>query len=195
MWHAIFEHVTIFISVLFCSIAVKLIDDFLDKDLDMQGGYLNFTKKFGDGIIIYAILSLTVAASINAFVSIPLFLASYSIGMFEDLKHPFPSGLSGMQESLLVFILGILLWGWQRMVFSMLFIFAIQLFDDYLDMYTDQAVGYRNLAYRLGKIECLLLSIISMLSAWQVGEHMFLPVFCSASLFYGILFFYQKEAY
>lgn len=195
MWHAIFEQATIFISVLFCSIAVKLIDDFLDKDLDMQGGYLNFTKKFGDGIIIYAILSLTVAASINALVSIPLFLASYSIGMFKDLKHPFPSGLSGMQESLLVFVLGLLLWGWQSMVFSMLFIFAIQLFDDYLDMYTDQAVGYRNLAYRLGKIECLLLSIISMLSAWQVGEHMFLSVFCSASLFYGILFFYQKEAY
>lgn len=195
MWHAIFEQTTIVSAVLFCGITIKLIDDFLDKNLDIQGGCPNFSKKFGDGIIIYALLSFAIATSINAVVSIPLFLASYSIGMSSDLKHPFPSGLSGMQEAVVVFFLGVLFWGWQNMVFSLLFMFALQLFDDYLDMYTDQCVGYRNLAHRLGKVECVLLGIISLLSAWQVGEHMFLPVFFGASLVYGILFLYQKGAY
>lgn len=192
MWHEIFEQSTIVFSTLLCGIAVKLVDDFLDKDMDNRAGSSNFTIRLGNGTIIYAMLALTVAASINAMISIPLFLASYSIGMFNDLKQLFPSGLKGWQEALFILLLGILLWGWQLMLFSVLLISSIQLFDDYLDMYIDERVGYRNIANHIGKVECLLLSIITMLTAWLVEEHVFPFVFLGTFLFYSMLFFYQK---
>ena len=192
---AIFELTGIVMSVILCSIAVKLVDDFLDTALDTRAGCYNFSKTFGSGAIVYGILSLALAASINASVSIPLFLASYSIGMFNDFKKKFISGLSGLQESLLVFILGVLLWGWQCMLFSLFFIFSIQLFDDYLDIYIDQIAGYRNLAHRIGKVECLLLSILTLCIAWKINEHLFPAVFLGTAIFYSAIFYYQRGRY
>ena len=194
MWQEIFEQSMIVISVIFCAIAVKLADDFLDYDLDTRTGSRNFTSHFGNGTVIYAMLSLALAASINALVSIPLFLASYSIGMFGDLKQPFPSGLTGWQESLLVLFFGVLLWGWQQLLFSLFFIGGVQLFDDYLDAQAELIDG-RNIANQIGKVECLLLSSITMLTAWHIEEHMFFSVFLGFFLFYSLLFFYQKRGY
>jgi len=188
----IFEMASIVISVILCSIAVKLVDDFLDSDLDARAGCNNFSNTLGNGTIVYGILALSIAASINASVSIPLFLASYSIGMFSDFKKTFISGLSGLQESLLVFILGGMLWSWHSMLFSLFFIFSIQLFDDYLDIHTDQLAGYRNLAQRIGKVECLLLSILATCITWLIDEHMFPLVFLGTAIFYISLFYYQK---
>lgn len=192
MWPAIFELTSIVIPVILCSIAVKLVDDFLDRDLDTRTGCYNFSQTLGSGTIVYGMLSLALAASIDASVTIPLFLASYSIGMFSDFKRTFTSGLSGLQESLLVFILGSLLWGWQSMLFSIFFIFSVQLFDDYLDIYTDQLVGYRNLAHRMGKVECLLLFILTLCISWQINEHLFPMVFLGTAIFYSALFIYQR---
>jgi len=189
---AIFKLAGIIMSVILCSIAVKLVDDFLDKDLDTRAGCYNFSKTLGNGAIVYGMLSLSLAASINASISIPLFFASYSIGMFNDLKKTFTSGLSGLQESLLVFILGVILWGWQSMFFSIFYIFSIQLFDDYLDIYTDQLAGYRNLAHRIGKVECLLLSILTLFLSWWIDERLFLPVFLGTAIFYIAIFYYQR---
>jgi len=189
---AIFKLAGIVISVILCSIAVKLVDDFLDRELDARAGCYNFSNALGSGAIVYGMLSLSLAASINASVSIPLFLASYSIGMFNDSKKTFTSGLSGLQESLLIFILGVMLWGWKSMLFSIFFIFSIQLFDDYLDIYTDQLAGYRNLAHRIGKVECVLLNILTLCTAWQISEHLFPYVLLGTVLFYSALFYYQR---
>ena len=189
---AIFEQAGIVIAVILCSIAVKLIDDFLDNDRDSLAGCYNFSKILGNGIIVYGMLSLSIAASINASVSIPLFLVSYSIGMFTDFKKTFISGLSGLQESLLVFSLGVILWGWQCMLFSLFFVFSLQLFDDYLDIYTDQLAGYRNLAHRIGKVECLLLSILTLCTAWWINEHLFPAVLLGTAIVYSALLYYQR---
>ena len=193
MWPVMFELVSILCAVILCSISVKLIDDFLDYEIDARTDCYNFTTILGKGSLVYAMLALALSASINASVSIPLFLASYSIGMFKDSKQTFPSHLSGLQESLLIFFLGVLLWNWQSMIFSVLFIFSIQLFDDYLDIERDQSAGYRNLAHRLGKIECLLLSILTSLASWQINEHLFLIIFGGTAIFYSILLYYQRR--
>lgn len=189
---AIFEPVSIVIAVILCSIAVKLVDDLLDKDLDTHANCYNFVKALGSGTVVYGMLSLSIAASINASVSIPLFLASYSIGMFNDFKKTFISGLSGLQESLLVFIVGVMIWGCQSMLFSLFFIFSIQLFDDYLDIYTDQLAGYRNLAHRVGKVECLLLAILILCISWKINEYLFPLVLLGTAIFYSALFYYQR---
>lgn len=192
MWPVTFELFSTVLSVLLCSIAVKMTDDFLDHDLDTRAGSYNFSAQLGPGAIIYGMLALALAASMNAAVSIPLFLASYSIGMFNDFKQSFPSGLSGLQESLLVFFAGSVLWSWQSMLFSTLFIFSIQLFDDYLDMHTDQLAGYRNLAHRIGKVECLLLSIVTLLASWLLCEHLFFPVITGTVIFYSGILYYRR---
>ena len=189
---AISEMPSIVLSVILCSIAVKLIDDFLDCDLDTRADCYNFSRTFGSGTIVYGILFLALAASINAAVSIPLFLASYSIGMFNDFKKTFTSGLSGLQESMLVFILGVILWGWINMSFSLFFILSIQLFDDYLDVYTDQLAGYRNFAQRIGKVECLLFSILTLCISWYIRGPLFLAVLLGTAIFYSALFYYQR---
>ena len=192
MSFAIFETASTMIAVILCSIAVKLIDDFLDKEIDACADCKNFANLLGSGVIVYGMLSLSLAASINAAVSLPLFLASYSIGMFNDFKKTFISGLSGMHESLLIFFLGVILHGWHSMLFSLVFIFSIQLFDDYLDINTDQPASCRNIAQRIGKIECLLLAIITLLISWQTNEHLFPVVFLSTAIFYSSLLYYQK---
>ncbi len=194
MWLTIFDPLCTVSSVLFCCIAVKLIDDTLDKDYDSKVEYHNFATTLGPGAMVYAILSLALAASINASISIPLFLASYSIGMFHDVKQLFPSGLSGLQESVGIFFIGVLLWGWQSMLFSILFIFSIQLFDDYIDIHRDQLAGYRNFAHCMGKVECLLLAILTLLLSWQVYERLFPFVFFSTLLFYSAIWYYQRRS-
>lgn len=168
-------------------------DDFLDHDLDACAGSYNFTTILGKGTPVYAMLALAISASVNASVSLPLFFASYIVGMFKDNEQTFPSHFTGLQESLLLFFFGILLWDWKSMVFSILFIFSIQLFDDYMDFSTDQRVGYRNLAHRMGKIECLLLALLTILLSWQINERLFFCVFLGTAIFYSTLLYYQRR--
>ena len=163
-----FEFLGITSAVIFCAIAIKLADDFLDRDID--GKFNNFTTVLGNGIMLYGMLAMAIAVSINASLSISLFLSSYIIGMFHDLKNPFPSHLNGLQESIIVFIIGMLFWGWQTMMFSIFFIGAVQLLDDYIDVHTDWLSGHRNWVNRFGKIECFLVFLLSLLMAWMIDE-------------------------
>lgn len=190
MWPEIFEFISITFSVIFSAIAIKLADDFLDQDLDSND--YNFAKKLGNGSMLYSMLSMAFAVSINASVSITLFFGSYIIGMFQDLKHDFPSRLNGLQESIIVLMIGIVFWGWQTMIFSVLFIFSIQLLDDYIDDYTDRLSGHRNWSHRLGRVECFLLFLLSILAAGLIAEHLFLPALLGTIFVYGAILYYQR---
>lgn len=190
MWPAMYEFMSATCSVIFCAIAVKLADDFLDQDMDKSEH--NLTNKLGKGSMLYGMLSMALAVSLNASISVPLFFASYIIGMFHDLKCYFPSHLNGIQESILVLILGIFFWGWQSMLFSIFFVISIQLLDDCIDNYTDQLIGHRNWAHRLGRVECFLLFLFNLLAAWLIDEHVFPAAFLGTVVFYGTILFYQR---
>lgn len=191
MWLEIFEFVKIMIAVIFCSAAVKLADDYLDKDLDINTGRNNWADFIGNGTMVYAMMLLVLAAGMNAAVSMPLFLASYIVGMFNDMKSIFPSHLNGFQESLLVMLLGIIFFGWNLMCFAVFFILALQLFDDCLDVHIDSITGQRNFAHRFGVTECVVLGIMSLLLACWINEQIFWPVFCGTIVFYIALLKYQ----
>ncbi len=192
MWPAIYEFVRLVIAVIFCAAAVKLSDDFLDKDLDRHSGQTNWAETLGHGTMFYAILLIVFAAGINAPVSLSLFLSSYIIGMFNDLRSFFPSKLTGFQESVLIFIIGSVIFGWQLMLFSLLFMFSVQLFDDCVDVHTDILAGNRNFAHRFGIVECLLFGIMNLLISWWLNEQLFLPVFCGTAIFYASMLFFQE---
>jgi 1,4-dihydroxy-2-naphthoate octaprenyltransferase len=191
MLSVIFDFITSGTSVVCCAAAVKLADDFLDKEMDIRSGQLNWAVPLGNGALFYAILCLIIAAGLNSQVSLPLFLASYIVGMFNDYQHIFPSNLTGFQESLLVFVVGLCLFGMQSMLFSLSFILAIQLFDDCLDIHRDKLAGYRNWAYRFGLTECCLLGALFIILAWYISEMIFFSVLSGAVFFYSIIYWQE----
>lgn len=185
-----YEFIGTSFSVIFCAAGIKLADDFLDQEIDQTKS--NLATMLGKGSMLYAMLSMALAASLNAPVSISLFLSSYIIGMFHDLKHDFPSHLTGFQESILVLLFGVFFLGWQLMLFSFFFIASIQLLDDYIDDFEDRLAGHRNWSHRLGRIECFLLFLLTLLTAWFIDEQLFFSVFLGTGIFYSIILYYQR---
>jgi 4-hydroxybenzoate polyprenyltransferase len=184
MWQEIFNFLSTTAAVACCSAAVKLADDYLDREFDAIAGKTNWAEILGQGTMLYAMFLLALAAGINTTLSLSLFLASYVVGMFNSMREKFPSRLNGFQESLLALTVGMGLFGWNNMVFSFSFVLAVQLFDDYLDVHSDHLSGQRNLANRFGCLECLVLGLICIVVAWGVNEDLLLPVAVGTTVVY-----------
>lgn len=187
MWHVIYEAFLPFLAVLFTVVSVKFTDDYLDEEQDRLLGKYNFTLCLGKGIPIYGLLSLAVAATLDATVSIPLFLACYILGMCHDTSSHYPLGLTGLQEGLFVLLFGYLWFGWEIFSFSLLFIFAVQCLDDWIDAEKDRHVGKKNFAHSIGKIECILLALICFSLACCMNAHLFFPTLTGFLLTYVVL--------
>lgn len=192
MWPEVFDFLSTIIAVACCSAAVKLADDYLDKEYDSLAGKTNWAGFLDKGTMLYAMFLLALAAGINASLSLSLFLGSYIVGMFNNMRDKFPSRLNGFQESLVAFSLGILLFGWSYMIFSLTFIMALQLFDDYIDAASDFLTGQRNLANRYGKMECLLAALVCTLVAWGWDDKLFIPAFIGTAVVYLSSLYFAK---
>ena len=82
------------------------------------------------------------------------------------LKTPIPvlpTYLSAWGESLIVITIGMLLWGYPEMLSSTVIMAAVQLIDDYKDQELDKRENRNNLVQQWGKIEVLLLIILTIL--------------------------------
>lgn len=186
------DWVKMFLAVLFCAGAIKLADDYLDCEADEKRRYKNWAVRLGRGTMFYALISMLIASALHNAVSIGLFMGSYMVGMFQDLHNSFPSRLTGAQESVAAFILGGVLAGWTMMAFSLVFVLAVQLIDDCIDLRADELTGYRNLAYRFGVLESSLAAACCLILAWRLEQAVFEPVFCGVALFYIINYYYQE---
>lgn len=184
MWHVIFDFVITAVAVTCCAFSVKLTDDWLDQEHDRLAGRKNWANQLGIGTMLYAMLLLILAASLQTTVSLALFLASYIIGMFHDLTSRFPLGLLGWQESLAILLISIVLFGWQNTIFSLLFVTGMQLLDDCYDVIGDRLAGQRNFAAKLGQLECFLLATLFLLMAWSMDQEHFFPVTTGAAVAY-----------
>lgn len=176
MWLAIYSFVITAIAVACCAFAVKLTDDWLDQEHDRLAGRKNWAHQLGIGTMLYAMLLLILSASLQPTVTLSLFLASYIIGMFHDLTSKFPLGLSGWQESTVILLISVILFGCQNTLFSLLFVAGIQLIDDCYDLIGDNMAGQRNFAAKLGRLECFLLASLFLLTAWWLDQEHFFPV-------------------
>lgn len=192
MWPELFEFLSTIIAVACCSVAVKLADDYLDKEYDSVVGKANWAEMLEQGTMLYAMFFLAVAAGVNASLSLSLFLSSYIVGMFSSMHEKFPSHLNGFQESLLALTAGIVLFGWNNMLFSLSFVLAVQLFDDYLDAQSDQLAGQRNLANRFGRIECVVVCLLCIIISWEVNERLFIPALVGTTIIYLLSCRYEK---
>lgn len=188
MWHEMFNFFTLALSVALCSAAVKLIDDFLDKDIDFHAGRKNWAESVGVGSIVYAALFLAFAAALDAQVALSLFLACCIVGMFNSLGQRLPSKLNGWQESIVIFAIAVFFFGINQMLFALCFILAIQLIDDCIDFRLDKLSGHRNLAHRFGILECLLAGLLGFLAAWSLNEQLIIPALVGSGIVYIISF-------
>ncbi|MCG1011988.1 hypothetical protein JT739_05160 [Tepidanaerobacter sp. GT38] len=150
-----------FFSVLIVGFAIKIMDDYIDQDIDVIKNEPNLYIALEYGGLPYALLLLSLAAVIDSDAAISLFLSSFAVGMVGNLTVKMPSGLYGFFESIIVILLGIILFK-SEMLSSLFIMAAIQLWDDFLD-YENDNMSKKNLAFLLGKVECLLLAIIFFL--------------------------------
>ncbi|HHY42220.1 MAG TPA: hypothetical protein GX514_05170 [Thermoanaerobacterales bacterium] len=150
-----------FFSVLIVGFAIKIMDDYIDQDIDVIKNEPNLYIALEYGGLPYALLLLSLAAVMDLTAAISLFLSSFAVGMVGNLTVKMPSGLYGFFESIIVILLGIILFK-SEMLSSLFIMAAIQLWDDFLD-YEKDNMSKKNLAFLLGKVECLLLAIIFFL--------------------------------
>lgn len=139
-------------------------DDYLDQEIDKLTGKETLASKLGKATVPYALLSLSIAVTLNYSWTLSLFWASYIFGMGYDLKNSLPSGLEAYQESLLLLILGIYLLGTKEMISSLFIIFNLQLIDDLIDSHNDKEVFRNNFTHIFGKRQVLLLTGIMLIS-------------------------------
>lgn len=181
------EWVAAFISAALCSVAVKLLDDYLDREIDEACGEPNSVNRLGEGAVAYCLPALASSVAFQPEIGACLFFASWAVGMYHDLNASFPSGLRGWQESLLVCLTGWYLFTWQSMLWTILLAGGVQLFDDIVDQRQDKISGMRNLACYLGTLQCsVLCGVLVLSSCYFAPGVLFLPVLCGVIAVYAM---------
>ncbi|NLP18130.1 MAG: hypothetical protein GX376_03430 [Firmicutes bacterium] len=167
MSRAVVEFCMQVIAIFLVGVVIKLIDDYLDemdesyKPNDHRNACL--AKRLGRGIAPYGLLLFATAVSLDAGSASTLFFAAYVVGMVKDPDLVLPTYLSAWGESLIVITIGMLLWGYPEMLSSTVIMAAVQLIDDYKDQELDKRENRNNLVQQWGKIEVLLLIILTIL--------------------------------
>ncbi|MCG0276266.1 MAG: hypothetical protein L5655_08955 [Thermosediminibacteraceae bacterium] len=180
MWHIISNPIVKkSLAVFLTGLVIKLTDDFIDREYDILLGKRNLADVLEAGILPYVILIFSLACLLEPHTSISLFFSSYIIGMTTNYNAKMPSGLYGYQESVIIFFMGIFIFGYIEMISSLFTIAAIQFWDDYRDSRED-VNSRKNLANLLGKVECILFSIICLLSALYLDPSKAIAAFFSA---------------
>ena len=179
-------------GVVLVALAVKLMDDVLDRDDDAAAGRPNWAERIGPGATAYALAALAGAAALSIRDALSLFWASYVWGMAHGASPRLPLGLAAWQESALALAASVVATGLVDTLGALALVGSIQLLDDWWDLRRDPpgdaglagaaAPGSvpRNWAGRLGRTEALLIGCglglaavardpVQALSAWAVA--------------------------
>ncbi|HEY8417054.1 MAG TPA: hypothetical protein VIK93_03340 [Limnochordales bacterium] len=169
-------------AVVAAGVAIKLMDDWLDRELDALTGRVTLAAALGNGVIAYALAALAIGMLLQPPVAGTLFLAAYALGMAHDATRRLPTGLAAWQELLLAVGAGMLLAGPYVMVASMVAMIFVQCADDLLDWAEDRRRGLRSWAERLGRVETALVAGIALLVGFVLA-----PVLMGAVIVAAVL--------
>jgi 1,4-dihydroxy-2-naphthoate octaprenyltransferase len=181
------------IGLILIGFVIKLMDDFLDQDLDSLKGEWNFAGKLGRGILPYSLVFIIIALYLNFTESVSFFAASYALGMFYDGNDRLPSHLQSWQEGLIICLISIYLTSLWETFAALILVLLIQFIDDFLDYQKDWIKGSRSLVRRLGRFNASLLTILLVLLAVKIC-----PLkmgFFSIAVSVNYLFFWLAEKY
>lgn len=163
-----FGHIAEIILPLLCvlstGLAIKILDDYLDREIDEVMGKETFVQFFQQSILPYGLLFLAVALTLEPKLGGSLFLASYTVGMFKQQEQIYPCKLSGWQEIVLSCFLGSFLYGWFDFLSALSIIFFVQLLDDFYDYKVEKETDKNNYFRQYDKItvSCLLFIFASL---------------------------------
>ncbi|QZY56910.1 hypothetical protein [Crassaminicella profunda] len=176
-----------FSASLLIGFTIKLIDDYVDDELDYMG-----KNNIDKTILLYSILFIAIAAGIYVEYAVTLISACYMVGMFHDMAMKLPTRLRGYQESIIIFFINIYLFSFHEMITSFLAIGIIQLIDDLCDTKWDKKYGYKNFANQFGKVEIIIISLILTILLGMLDHTKLFIVMISYVL---IHFIYKKAFY
>ncbi len=154
---------------LLCGIAVKLMDDSLDLEIDRACRRPNLSEFLGGSVTAYALACLALAAAFDTRLALGLFFSAYSLGMGLPGWKRLPSGLPGAVESLAGIALGAWAAGPRVMGLGLMSLAAIQILDDLADRESDQIVYPKPWINFLGSAGCLLLAAALVLFSMALG--------------------------
>lgn len=171
MFGAIFDFFMKWLIICLTGVVIKLMDDYLDQELDKIEGKHTLAVILDRAIVPYTLLFMVLCMSVHPMLAGSLFLASYIIGMGHNLQQALPLGWSSLQESIIFGIFGLIVFGFTEMISSLLIIIFVQLVDDCFDYYTDKQFSRRNFVIRFGLWETILICLITFIAAliidWQ----------------------------
>ncbi len=156
-----------FLGIFLIGLVIKLMDDFLDQDLDHLKEDFNFTFIFGRAVLPYSLVALILALSFNFNESVSLFAASYLIGMACDRNERLPSYLLAWQEGIFIFIMSIFLTSLVDSLAAINLILLAQFIDDFLDYKSDLFLQKKNYIHIFGTFNSIILTIILLLLAFN----------------------------
>lgn len=159
------EWVLDLLTMLFIGWTIKLLDDHLDSEYDIARGERTLAVRLGRSVFAYGLVSALLAVALNQSLAIALFLSSYAVGMFIDLREKLPTHLPAYVECAVAVGLSVLLVGWQLELFALAFVALVDWIDDIIDYGRDHRSGARNLAHRIGFVETTLLVLLALLTA------------------------------
>ena len=162
------------LGVFLTGVAIKLMDDHLDREQDRSAGLLNWSDRLGRATLPYALAALLLAGVLDLRAAASLFFASYAVGMGRGLGQQLPSGLRGYQEIGLSLVVGAAAAGLRYMGLALILMGAVQLADDILDRREDTAAqsakrnsGAVDLTWLTERIlGVLLLLVLAVLIDW-----------------------------
>ncbi len=152
-------------SVILTGITIKLIDDYLDNDKTI---FSKIIENMGKGILPYSIIIFSISCLLNLETSVSLVSSAYIVGMISDFNRKLTFNLKGYEESILIFIILVIFLGFNEMVSSLIIIFITQLIDDIIDINKDKYYNNKNLAFKLGVVESILISVILVLITLKI---------------------------
>ncbi|MFW6015342.1 MAG: hypothetical protein ACOCRK_02830 [bacterium] len=152
-----------FTGIFLIGIVIKLMDDYLDKDIDNLIGKWNITLILKNGIVPYTLVLLIIALSLNFKEGTAYFFSSYILGMAYDISKTLPSRLNAWQESIIIFILASIITTIETIIISILFVFFLQIIDDILDIKNDIYIKKNNYIIILGKVNTIIILLILLL--------------------------------
>ncbi|MCT4604971.1 MAG: hypothetical protein N4A64_02535 [Marinisporobacter sp.] len=173
-----------FIASLLSGFTIKLIDDYVDDELN-DLDQMNIYKT----ILLYSILFIIVAAGIHVEYTVTIISSCYMVGMFHDMYMKLPTKLRGYQESILLFLINVYLFSFYAIITSLIAISIIQLIDDLCDRKWDKKYGYKNFANQFGKVEIIIISFILIILLAMLEYRKLLIIMMAYTL---IHFMYKK---
>lgn len=181
-----------FIGVFFTGIVIKIMDDYLDYNIDKELELWNYTILLGRAALPYSLVLFMVGLSLNFSEGVGFFASSYCLGMNSSDKSRLPSGLLPWQEGLILVAISIFITDFYNTLYCFISIFYIQLMDDLIDYQKEKFTNQHNYIKKYGVINSSIIITIVIFCAIKFFLLKFVIFLLAASLIYIITYILQK---